>query len=294
LGNKWIHFFAKYLSRIQNKSISGRDFFIFRFSRIYPLHLATLCLIAILQIFYYSNRQTYFVYQNNHRFDFLLNLFMANSWGTKVRLSFNVPIWSVSAEVLVYLLFFLHIKFAKNIKFLTLVFIFSSICIMLLPGESWPSLNCLLYFYLGAGVYYMKVFFKKRNLLVFSRNLALISLIALPIIAWKFNLLGNQHFWKVFLVLWTPICVYLACYFETFRRFSNVYSVLGNLTYSAYLIHFPIQIVFTVLANRLFGYIPLHNLIFMLAWIFVTFVCSYFIFRKFEVPCQIRLRKIFT
>ena len=284
-------FFTKYLSRIQNKSITGRDFFFLRFSRLYPLHLMSLCLVAILQILYFSTYKTYFAYQQNHPFDFLLNLFMANSWGTKARLSFNVPIWSVSAEVLIYFLFFIHIRKAKNIELWMLILTVLSVFLMLLPGESWPPLSCLLYFYLGGAVCYSRSFFIRKNQLLFSRNLAILMLIGFPIISWKMGLQGDRHFWQFFLVFWTPILVYLASSFESFRKFTNVSSFLGNLTYSAYLIHFPIQIIFVVIARKIFGYVPLYNLFFMLVWVLVTFGCSFFIFQKFEVPCQRMLRK---
>lgn len=43
-------FFYKYSDSVANKKIAARRFIVLRFSRLYPLHIATLALVAILQI----------------------------------------------------------------------------------------------------------------------------------------------------------------------------------------------------------------------------------------------------
>ena len=100
-------FYWLYSSQISNREILGKDFFILRFSRLYPLHLLTLLWVAALHILFANVANTYFVYPYNDAYHFFLNLALASSWGLEKGYSFNGPVWSVSVEVLLYALFFL-------------------------------------------------------------------------------------------------------------------------------------------------------------------------------------------
>lgn len=99
-------FFWKYREAIASKAINYRKFFVLRFSRLYPLHLFTLLLVFALQSIYFSQKDYFFVYQNNDTTHFIYQLFLASSWGFEKGGSFNGPIWSISVEVLIYCFFF--------------------------------------------------------------------------------------------------------------------------------------------------------------------------------------------
>jgi peptidoglycan/LPS O-acetylase OafA/YrhL len=49
-------FFWKYRDAIHDRSMHGWTFFVFRLSRLYPLHLVTLALVAILQSAYFRQQ----------------------------------------------------------------------------------------------------------------------------------------------------------------------------------------------------------------------------------------------
>lgn len=104
-------FFWLYTQIIKQRKVSTHDFFILRLSRLYPLHLATLLLVAGLQWLNMHNSGGYFVYQLNDIYHFTLNLFFASAWGLEKGFSFNAPIWSVSVEVLLYAIFFCIARF---------------------------------------------------------------------------------------------------------------------------------------------------------------------------------------
>jgi peptidoglycan/LPS O-acetylase OafA/YrhL len=74
-------FFWKYRDAISGRSVSGFKFFVLRFSRLDPLHLVTLLLVALLQPVYFNLNGYFFVYQQNELPHFLLQLFMASEWG---------------------------------------------------------------------------------------------------------------------------------------------------------------------------------------------------------------------
>ena len=81
-----------------------------RIARLYPLHIATLLLVAALQAFSMDVFGNYTIYQTNDLFHFVLNIFMASEWGLQEGRSFNGPFWSVSVEILIYAAFFIFIK----------------------------------------------------------------------------------------------------------------------------------------------------------------------------------------
>jgi peptidoglycan/LPS O-acetylase OafA/YrhL len=83
---------------------SGADFALARFARLYPLHLVTLIAAAgVLAAGVPATAND----GNNDAYHFVLNLFMLQESGLNTGLSFNSPAWSISVEVVCYLLFYL-------------------------------------------------------------------------------------------------------------------------------------------------------------------------------------------
>lgn len=91
-----------------------KDFALRRLARLYPLHLATLIFLAIIQSVSISRFGHYQIYLHNDLYHFVLNVFLASNWGFEAGFSFNAPIWSVSVEVLVYALFVSLIPLLKH------------------------------------------------------------------------------------------------------------------------------------------------------------------------------------
>ena len=109
----------------KKKEITGKKFFINRFSRLYPLHFATLMIVTLLQIINYKSLGNFQIYQTNDIYHFFLNLFFIAGWGFESGESFNAPIWSVSIELIVYVLFFISIIYLNKykIKFILLIYL---------------------------------------------------------------------------------------------------------------------------------------------------------------------------
>ncbi len=85
------------------KDVTFLQFAKARFARLYPLHIATLFLVAGILLF-----GTPFSLQTdqNDLKHFILNIFMLQQSGLNEAMSFNNPSWSVSVEVLCYILFY--------------------------------------------------------------------------------------------------------------------------------------------------------------------------------------------
>ena len=82
-----------------------KAFVVNRFARLYPLHLLTLLIMAGLQILAFQRFGTWLISDYNDLYHFAQQLLFASGWGIDKHASFNVPIWSVSVELLVYALF---------------------------------------------------------------------------------------------------------------------------------------------------------------------------------------------
>ena len=95
-----------YQTRVANREISIPQFFWRRFSRLYPLHFLTLLIVAgLVFVLRGVTDLTHFIYEFNDMKHFLLNVVFTNYWGFQSGTSFNGPVWSVSIELIAYLVF---------------------------------------------------------------------------------------------------------------------------------------------------------------------------------------------
>lgn len=73
----------------------------------------------------------------------------------------------------------------------------------------------------------------------------------------------------------------------------KLFKVLGDISYSCYLIHFPVQIILAIIINLYFSSFNLigSQVLFFL-WIPSILGLSYFIHHKFEMPMQSLIRNM--
>jgi len=104
-----------YRERISAGSLSFSKYMFYRFSRLYPLHLVTLLFIALIQSIWIVAKGNLLLfpvsqpdyYDINH---FVLQIFFASQWGLQKGPSFNDPVWSVSIEILLYMMFYVTMR----------------------------------------------------------------------------------------------------------------------------------------------------------------------------------------
>jgi peptidoglycan/LPS O-acetylase OafA/YrhL len=119
-------FYWLYSKKIVSGATSFNEFFVLRFSRLYPLHFVTLMVAAAGQFLMLGCFGSFFVYPNNDLYHFLLQLVFASNWGFEQGNSFNGPVWSVSVEVFLYALFFVVCALRRN-RWWQLVLLISAI-----------------------------------------------------------------------------------------------------------------------------------------------------------------------
>ncbi|AMP90883.1 acyltransferase family protein [Legionella pneumophila] len=282
--------FWKYGEGIANNLVSGKKFFIGRFSRIYPLHLATLLLVACFNWIYFYNNHCYFTYQNNHFVNFLLQLFLVSSWVGNSAHSFNGPVWSLSAEIPVYFIFFIFTRFL-GLKASVNYFFISFYLVTKLANFSFPVIDCIGYFYSG-GLFaiYLQQFEKQSSNKFMSIYFVYILVIAL----------AGMHMLKLsqlkpvkYLLLINMMLVcfyYLSKIIKERPRVQSLIKTMSRLTFSSYLIHFPIQIMLTILFSWSNRAIPFYSISFLILFIAITLGVSYLSYHYFEKPMQTLIR----
>jgi peptidoglycan/LPS O-acetylase OafA/YrhL len=282
----------KYSRPIAAGAISGRQFFWLRFSRLYPLHIATLLFVAALQPWHRALAGHDFHFQANDPWVFIKQLFLASDWIGGRQYSFNGPIWSISAEIAVYFLFFLILRrFALSLGLcLTLV-----ICAVTaeLAGAQLTSVWCLSYFFAGAMVALPMLEPARPGLR--KRRVALAALalfIVLAVSAWL-GALGDRAKMPMLMLLTGPPIVFLAAQdWPWLDRWQRQIASVGNLTYASYLIHFPLQLVLAIAIAAGVVRIDRGSPLFLVAYIGLVLGLSALVYQRFERPMQRYLRKL--
>jgi peptidoglycan/LPS O-acetylase OafA/YrhL len=273
-------FFWKYRDAIHDRSTGGWTFFVLRLSRLYPLHLATLALVAMLQPIYFHLSGYYFVYQDNNFRNFLLQLFMASNWGLQSTLSFDGPVWSISVEVLVYVLFFVLLRFVSKSALLNFVIIVGCI------GAKGQLFACLSFFYAGGLAAIARRAIAPTAFRDTVDGVAWLLAIAVPLLVWIFK---SAPFEPRDLALLAYMPVVIFCLARDIRvpaAAQRLIEAAGNMTYSSYLLHFPIQLAIA-LGYTIFGVpIPFYDPAFFVMFVSVTMLASYYAYRFFEAPAQ--------
>lgn len=277
-------FFWKYRDPIFERSMPGWRFFVFRLSRLYPLHAVTLVIVAVLQSIYFHQNGYFFVYQNNDVRHFVLQIFMASDWGLEHGNSFNGPIWSISVEVLAYLLFFL------SLRFVTRSALFNVVVLLACVNMGGEFFDCVAFFYAGGLAAIARRAIVSAPFRGVAEGAGWLAAVIVPMLMWMFSSHIRVIDWAFFLIC-TPVLLFcVARDFALPPRVQGLLEAAGNMTYSSYLTHFPIQILIAVGFAMSGDRIPFYDVWFFVTFIVATLLTAYLTYRYFEAPLQTLLR----
>lgn len=279
-------FFWLFSAGIATGKVKSRRFALDRFSRLYPLHLATFALVAVLQVAYLAQHSSYFIYQFNDGYHALLNLLLAPAWGLEQGWSFNAPIWSVSVEVLLYATFFL-VCLAGRWRWLLAV-IACGVGLMLYP-QSYKVGSGLLCFFLGGIAYGLLEQLRHRA----GSGAALVVSTTTALAAWAYQVVvaDAANSYLIMCLCFPATLAMLAAAGLHWPGLWRSTAWVGDISYASYLLHFPLQIVFAIvvdslgLAREVF-YQPWLMLLFFALLIPLSLACH----QWFERPAQRYLR----
>jgi peptidoglycan/LPS O-acetylase OafA/YrhL len=284
-------FFWKYRDPIAERSVGSWKFFVLRVSRLYPLHLVTLLIVALLQPIYFTMHGSYFVYQANDLSHFLAQIFMASDWGIVHGDSFNGPIWSISVEVMIYFLFFLMLQATRS-WLLNVAIVAACLGAASLHAGSQIT-NCLALFYAGGLAAMARRAFASFESRRTIEPLAWLFVVLFPPLAATFLHDQLDRFDLGLFLAYTPVLLFCLSREVRLPVFAQkAIEAAGNMTYSSYLLHFPIQLLF-VMALTIAGIaVPLYDVAFFAVYLGVTLLASFLVYRYFETPAQRLLREI--
>src|ERR1700683_1921357 len=279
-------FFWKYRDAIADRSIDGWTFLVLRLSRLYPLHLMTLLLVALLQPIYFDLNGHFFIYQENDLRHFLLQIFMASNWGLQSGHSFDGPSWSISIEVLVYICFFFALLATRS-WLLNLAVIAGCF------NGSGQIAVCFAFFYVGGLAAIARRAIASARFTLAAEGGAWL---AVAISTWTMASFPRDQLGPVafpLLLTFTPMLLFcLARDIAMPASIQKAVEAAGNMTYSSYLLQFPIQLMM-VLGFAVAGMpIPLYDDTFFWIFIATTLLASYFVYRYFELPAQNLIRDL--
>ncbi|MEO5806500.1 acyltransferase [Devosia sp.] len=295
-------FFWLYGQAIADKTLGLRSFWVARFSRLYPLHLLTLLIIAVLQIALMSHGLKSYIYGGTNVPNFLWNLFFlqyfVHGW------TYNGPEWSVGVEIILYALFFLYCRLLKPHWILPLL-IAVGIGVYVLFHD-WATGRGIIGFFAGGLVYQAWRWWRAQPRLatwvtpLFWLTVALwaFSIFELkfhPVANWLNQFDGRGWWWMemAFRMVLVPLSVLaLALHDERGARFWQKVSPLGDLTYALYLWHFPLQLLMAVAVLLLgFPLAPIQTPWGLLVYLSALIGLSILSYNWVERPAQSWLRK---
>jgi peptidoglycan/LPS O-acetylase OafA/YrhL len=245
----------RYLEPLASGRVSGREFIWLRISRLYPLHVLTLLVCAAVEWTLLVRHEPVVIYPNNDLYNFFLQLFYLHTmfehgW------SYNEPTWSVCAEVLAYVLFFVYARrHSKNYVAACILTIILGIATQ--TNWSLPLLNPnmgrgLVGFFAGSLLF---LAMRRLDLAGYGTRFGLACLGALAIVSFLGHRIGYgawigrsalPNCLAVFpLVIVTALRVPPVSALLSLRPLT----FLGEISYAIYLVHVPLQ-MFTLAVSR--------------------------------------------
>ncbi|MEO1747636.1 MAG: acyltransferase [Pseudomonadota bacterium] len=263
-----------------NKSdIDIGDFARRRFARIFPLHYATLIAVVLLQALSYAMFGQHQIYDHNDLHHFVLNLFGASHWGWERGLSFNGPFWSVSVELWAYAAFILMFPALRRFPLLAPVFTILSYYLWLYVGIALTQ--CLAYFATGLAIW---TFLIGPQRIRFLTNPAMIALYVPIFYAAAQTELEGGIATIIAAAALLSIAVTID---ESFKPAWRLGRYLGEVSYTVYLVHTPIQIAFLILVDTMgWSRAIFDSPIALIAFFACTFALATVVHSRFEKPMR--------
>lgn len=308
-------FFYVYLNRIEQRSVSAGSFLLLRLSRLYPLYFATLIIVAVLQVIFLKLHGEYFVYPANDATRFIASVLMMQDWPVFPHgYTFNGPAWSISVEVTMYLLFFilcrccalrywwqsalaafcglLAFKIDHDVGRGIIGFFLGGTVYLLLSRLSSISRQLEGAIYVATAVGWGIVVSEFEFSWLHHLALELLSLAPRIAQAW-YTKHADEVFLLVFLSTIGPLTIATLVIFERTSTVSFKHLAwVGEVSYSSYLLHFPVQLVIAILMVK--GTVPVilrDSVWFLAGFCVVLTTLSLATFRYLERPVQNQIRK---
>lgn len=289
-----------YSKKLIANELSLRNFVVLRLSRLYPLHLATLIFVAVIQYYRVIKGDSFFIFKNNDVYNLLLNLgFIQSGFFDNGGYSFNGPAWSISIEFIAYLIFFYTLTKVKNINRFFVFLVFAGLCLFRIQPNL-PVLNgvvsrVIIGFFIGC------ITFKIHEQIAINKKLKwwLLSVITLllaigTVMCLKIGFTKFLGKWEIVMPLvFYPSIILISIDVFIINKLLSLrpLTYLGDISFSVYLLHFPVQIAFNTITGSYGLEFDFQNNYFFIAYVSALLLVSIAVHHLFELPVQQMLRK---
>ncbi|WP_374547573.1 acyltransferase family protein [Rhodoblastus sp.] len=283
-------FYWRYAEPIHARAVDGGKFFVWRLSRLYPLHLLTLGAVVLMQALYLRHHDEPFIYPLEA---VNLQFLLASNWIALLPKTFNWPIWSVSVEALIYAIFFLAARRLRPGLGSCLGLCALAIALSFAPFAPYLSdlLHCAMLFFAGGFVCLLIARLDRaarRKAFWLAVGIAALS----APLAFRHGLADEHPDVASGVALSLAIVVGFALIDHVVRFDLRRFARLGDLTYGSYLWHFPLQLALVVTTDALgLGRELFYSPLLLILWLAMTFALAYGSHRLFERPAQDAIRR---
>ncbi|PWY54052.1 hypothetical protein DGG96_19040 [Legionella qingyii] len=274
-----------------------KNFLLLRLSRIYPTHLTTL--LSLIPIVCGSR----FLFQYHSPFDqfslskFFYSFFLLNGWGFNASDGWNIPSWSVSSEWFAYLCFPFIAFFLGKLK----------------SAKSHLVLIACVYLVL----FYLAIILNDANQFMLSWNLTLIRVSSEFLVGcclFNINRQSAPSYTADYMVLISFISMVILCILSIASIFDGVIIImftflvyglsktgpittklfanrtmlyLGKISYSIYLTHYIILMIFNQITKNIIGQPGLIlQVTLFLSYIALTIIFAHLLYNLIEEPIR--------
>lgn len=227
-------FFLLYSEAIGSGRTGGWKFFVLRFSRIYPLHLATLIAAAIMQMIYLQQNGHCLIFRCSVQL-FLEQLILEPNWFSH-KMSFNGPSWSISVETAIYFIFFWLARY-RLLNAMTM----SGLAILCYVSFNYSLLGHGAAAFFAGGLAASVV--EKRSVPSPSDWIAMASLVMAVVARSLFVETREVAPLLASAIVFPTIIALIFLADRHLKIITDRLEWLGCISYSVYLLHFPLQLL---------------------------------------------------
>jgi peptidoglycan/LPS O-acetylase OafA/YrhL len=235
-------FFYQYAESIRTKAVGPREFFILRFSRLYPLHFATLIFVALGQFASHAVDGTSIVYHCNDFKYFILNLFFLTDWVPQnlTCYSFNGPIWSLSVKIFLYAIFFCFALAIPKRWLWEATFFVIIIGVAMLKFDGFHLFGEPVFCFFSGGLAYL--LWNRMHVRAWRRSIVISGAVVLFALSSMYAYFINAGHIMLGVVIY-PVLIFILASAQDIRNdLGKNIRVIGDISYSTYLLHFPLQL----------------------------------------------------
>ncbi len=257
----------------------------------YPLHLLTLGIVAVIQaVALYVNGE-WLIFGNNDAYHFLLNLLFVSGWWQSTSMSFNAVIWSVSAEILAYALFWMTLTWLLRwgIALPLAIATCARLTVALnIAPDSLGVLLCVYFFFIGTAM------FVALSAAPTPKEKALIGAGCVCAIGFGSIVKWEHAVWELMRPGLFGAFILLGYWIDSVLslRVRKLLSNAGDLSYGIYLWHMPILLVLCLsMPSALLLQVTRQGW-FILVFLAMAVAIAWVGFRFFERPARDLIRQL--